>query len=237
MKRENAGIRGFTRVRSCLEGICQGRGKAVGTSISLRRRRSPPLFLAVGAALLCARGVTGGFSVHFDQDVYTGLPSETVMLQVLFDYDPATPGNQPPPLGLFSMGIEIFFPAALAQVPDEDSIVIPGPLDGDGIGGSAPKRLGPGQAGASGALDLFAAEGYMAPLLATFMLRALDLGSFTVDLDFFFTDTRANFVDFGGSLLDPQISFGSATVHVIPEPGILGLIAAGLAGLAVRRRA
>ena len=237
MKRGSAGIPVFPGVRSGADAIGQGRGDAVGTLNSLRQRQSPPLFLAVSLALLCAGGVAGGFSVHFHQDVYTILPFETVTAHVLFDYDGTTPGDQPPPLGLFSMGIEIFFPAALAQVPDQDAIVIPDPLNGDGIGGPAPKRVGPGHAGASGAIDLFAAEGYMAPLLASFIIHPLDLGSFALDLDFFFTDTRANFVDFGGSLLDPQVSFGSATVHVIPEPGALGMIAVGIAGLAVRRRA
>lgn len=197
---------------------------------------SSPLCLALGVVLLCVCRAAAAFSVHFDQDVYAVLPFETLVAQVLFDYDDTIPGDQAPPLGLFSMGLEMFFPETLARVPTEDAIVIPDPLNGDGTGGPPQKRVGAGFAGATGALDLFASEGYMAPLLTTFTVETLAAEGFTLALDFYFKDTRANFVDFGGTLLDPGISFASATVQIIPEPATLALLAAGISMLAFRRR-
>jgi hypothetical protein len=188
--------------------------------------------------------------VGFDQDIYRISPGETFAVRVLFDWDgdPAN-GEQPhPPTGLFSMGVRVMFDSAQAVVGSYGDIVLPAELDGDGLGGPAPKDIGPGYAGAFGGADPFGQQGYADTWLATFMVTDLSVvapGSYDLGLDFYYprAGTQSNFTDYDGGLpreLDPDITFGSAQVLVGQETGVpdsgatailLGLGALGLAWL------
>jgi hypothetical protein len=173
-------------------------------------------------------------SVRFDATEYTVAPGETLSVEILFDADDQQPGFQGLLQGLLGMSFMVEFDPFLALVAGQDDIAIQAALDGDGLGGPALKAVGPGYAGAAGAVALDNAEGYKESLLAQVGIRHTAQGSYTLGLDFFFTDPRmADFVDIDGNALDDQITFGSASVTVVPEPASCGLLAAGAGLLAL----
>jgi hypothetical protein len=159
---------------------------------------------------------------RFDQDVYAVQPGETFAVKLLLDVDETLPGYQLPDSGLFSMGIKLLFDSSNAVVTSVDSIVIPDPLNSDGLGGDAPREVGQGFAGAAGARPLGSTEGYSDPLLVTILvtdLNALDPAeSYDLNLDFFYPEPFENFLDYEQNPLDSGIDFGMASVLLVPEP-------------------
>lgn len=185
--------------------------------------------------LFLPAGAPAAIIVHTDQPTYGVLPGQSFAIDILIDADGASPGDQFIPGGLFSMGVVLMFNQADASVAHGSDIALPAKLDSNGLGGPADKSVGAGRAGAAGALDLFDPLPYGQPLLATITLTNLATsGSYTLDLDRFYS-TKANFLDFGGTLLDPQITFSSATVNVVPEPSIAAIVFAA-AVLHIHRR-
>ncbi len=190
----------------------------------------------VSAALIAASAAQGAYTVRFGEEIVSIVAGETFLVRIVLDADDAEPGNQPLPSGLFSMGIEVTYDPAHAEVAGPDAIVLPAEIDGDGVGGPAPKAVEPGRSAVTGAVALDAVEGYMGGLLATFEISDRSSAPGTTYLltpGFFFQDTRVNFLDFEGNILDAEIRFEGAQVEVVPEPGILLLL---LFGSAVARR-
>jgi hypothetical protein len=136
------------------------------------------------------------------------------------------------------MGISLTFDGAKASVADTSKIVLPLALQDDGVGGQPLKAVGPGSARVFGSENIFTAtEGYAGTLLATFNISDLapQGDSYTLTLARYSSSpTFSNFVDWGGNAFDSQLSFGSATVNVVPEPASLVLL--GIGGLLLARR-
>jgi hypothetical protein len=186
--------------------------------------------------LLLVRPAEATFLLHFDSPSYSVTPGGTLTVNVVYDTDPNTPGDQPIPGGLFSEGLKVLFPSAGASVASTSDFVLPSALNSNGIGGAADESAGPGFAGGAGAEDLSANSGYAGTVLATVTLQDLaTTGTYTLSLDKYYP-SKANFVSYAdGSTLDPQLSFGTATVTVtssaVPEPAtawLMGLAAGGL---------
>jgi len=173
----------------------------------------------IAAVLVCLLGgtVRAGGIVHFDRSQYDVLPGQVFQAQLLLDMDTNTAGDQVPAAGLFSMGAQVSYAPASAQVAGPDSILLPAALNGNGIGGPPYKTAGAGVAGFAGALDLSATEGYKGALLGTISIQDLAVGtsSYALNLSKYFP-TKANFVDFEGNTLDSALTFGTATVNVLP---------------------
>jgi hypothetical protein len=193
------------------------------------------------AALACVGLATtsqAGVIVHFDQAAYSVSPGGTVSVQVLLDMDSTTVGDQVPANGLLSMGFKITYPGAKVEVTDASAIVLPAELNSDGLGGPAPRAFGAGYVGAAGALSLSATSGYKNSLLATVTIHDLAPAqdSYTLALGKYY-QPGDNFVQYGAlQNFDSSISFGTATVNVVPEPVSAALL--GLSGLMLlgRRR-
>ena len=172
----------------------------------------------------------------FDELSYMVQEGKPLIVQVLYDADSTTAGNQPIAGGLYSEGLSVSFAAASAQVASIAGIVLPSALNGDGTGGPAFLKTSAGLAGGAGALSLSANSGYAETLLATITIQDLaPAGSqYTLELGKYFAN-QANFVDFNnGATRDAELTFGKATVTVVPEPTCLGL--AGLVILGLVRR-
>jgi hypothetical protein len=76
-------------------------------------------------------------------------------------------------------------------------------------------------------------------VLATFTLGFNQPGSYPLNLDFFntFGPSEDIFVTGSGTVLDPQITFGSTLLQVvIPEPQLAALLCLAICCLAARRR-
>jgi hypothetical protein len=205
------------------------------------RRTSARLVLAASLAAVALVGcpaVQAAPSVHFDKTSYNVTPGGTLAVQVLLDMDPAQAGDQPVAGGLLSMGVKITFDGGKANVSDVSNIVLPESLQDDGAGGPPLKEVAIGSARAFGSQNIFTTtEGYASTLLATFNVS--DLGpqgdSYTLTLARYSSSpTFSNFVDWAGNAFDSQLSFGSATVNVVPEP--VSLVLFGIGGLLLARR-
>ncbi len=195
-------------------------------------------------ATLVAFGLLGGsvadaaLTVGFDQDTYVTQPTQSFQVQVHLDADwssPATPALGP---GLFSMGLRICMDEDYFGIDGPESIVLPAELDGDGLGGPAVRTIYMTTFGfgTAGAVDLMATEGYTDSLLATFTLETCCRpGDYTISLNPYYCAPQANFLDFEGNVLDSQITFGTATVHVVPEPSTVLLLLIATVSLAACR--
>jgi hypothetical protein len=160
----------------------------------------------------------GTFRVRFDQSTYTILPEATVSVGVVIDPVPA--------VGLFSFGFKALFDEARARVESASSVSIPAPIDFNGVmGPGAMRTIQAGFAGVKGTIDFAVAPGmsYRGANLATILLK--DLGNtvgteYLLSLEIYRTLGPAEtvFVGGDGAGLDGEIIFGSAVVHVVPEP-------------------
>jgi hypothetical protein len=175
------------------------------------------------------------YVVQFDRQLYEVKLGETFLVDVL--YEPASLA------GLYSYAVKLSFDEVKAKVADLSSIGVPPALDFNGVlGHGAYRATGPGFAGVKGTIDFFAQplNYYPGSLLASFAVtdRSLTPGQYTLSLSGFNTlgPTESLFVDGQGQVLDSAISFGTATVRVVPEPAILCLISVGGLGLALSRR-
>ena len=202
-----------------------------------------PSTIRVGTAAIVLLVVAGvgqaDFIAHFDQPAYNVLPGAAVSVQVLLDADTLAAGDQPTPGGLLSMGITVSFDSTKAEVADTSKIALPLELQSDGAGSPPLLEVAPGQARAFGSVNVFTAtEGYGGTLLATIEIANLALlgDSYALSLGrYSASPTFANFVDWSGTLLDAQLSFGTAIVNVVPEPVSLALLGLGGAGLLLKR--
>jgi hypothetical protein len=159
----------------------------------------------------------GTFQVHFDQSRYTVSPGGTVQIGVVME--------SVPEVGLFSYGVRLVS-GSLAGVQGASGIVVPAPLDFNGVLGPGAIRLVEnGAAGVKGTIDFFAnpVQYYRGTLLATFLVKDLNGTIGTSDplsLEIYRTlgGNESVFVDAAGSGMDSQIIFGSAVLDVVPEP-------------------
>jgi hypothetical protein len=190
----------------------------------------------VGLFCLCTFPAWGAvIDVRFPQQMYTAVANQDFTVTVVFDAVAGTPGEDPAPLGLFSVGVALRFDPAKAQVLDVSSVVLPAALNSNGAGGPADKTATAGLAGAAGALDLSATSGYAGTLLTTVTLRNLaTTGTYALSLERYYP-TKTNFLDYGGNDLDGQIAFGSALVAV-PEPAQASALMVVLGAVLSRRR-
>ena len=190
----------------------------------------------IGGLLMCLPAQAGPI-VHFDNSSYTVTTGGTFSVQVFLDMDSITAGDQVPASGLFSMGFKINYLNSKAEVTNTSWIVLPTAISTDGLGGAAPESFGAGYVGAAGAESLAATSGYMSPLLATVTIHDLSAApdSYTLTLSKYYTPGD-NFVQYGQSAnFDSTISFGTATVNVVPEPGSMALLGLGGLTLLIRR--
>ncbi|MCP4708145.1 MAG: hypothetical protein GY869_05945 [Planctomycetes bacterium] len=183
-------------------------------------------------------------TLSFDQDQYSITPGSTFAVQVLLDPVPS--------VGLFSMGVKVTYDGSNAMVADYDSIVLPAAINSIGLVGPPLKSIDNNSAGfsfASAAAGVVDFIGYTNPLLVTIYLTDLTPASATptsydLGLDFYFNGpTQANFVDFNGNVLDPDITnMIPATVmvdqsYIIPAPPALALALIGsLLTITLKRR-
>jgi hypothetical protein len=190
------------------------------------------LFLAL-PGLAFAQGT---FAVRFDRSAYGAAPGET--FTVTAQIDPVPVG------GLFSFGIQLLFEPANARVSSDRAIVVPLALDFNGpAGAGALKAITPDSAAVKGSVDpaILPPQGYTGSSLASFEVTDLSLSpgkSYQLRLGLFRTlgPTESVFVSGTGEQLDGNLTFGTATVELIPEPNVVSfLLAFGLIGLRVRR--
>lgn len=184
------------------------------------------LVLACGAI-----GLSQAATVSFSQADYNAVVNQPVALHVVITYAPSDPGNE-----LFSFGVRIIPDPGTSLAADS---IEPAPdLDFFGVGGSAQVDADPAVLGIKGNVEDFQSP-HTDSHLATYELRFSQTGSHNLGLALYNTlgPSEQIFVDGDGDVLDPLLTFGSATVHVIPEPPLLPFLSAAfLAGLARRRR-
>ena len=151
-------------------------------------------------------------ALHFDQAEYMVDVGGTFEVRVLLDMDDSTPGDQVPASGLFSAGSQVTFSASGLSVGGPADIVLPEELDGNGLGGPPTKVAAPGRAGGAGVISFLAETGYPHPTVLTVTLTADAPGLFTLTPGLLNSPPLANFLDFEGTLLDPQITNFPASV-------------------------
>ncbi|MCL4179870.1 MAG: hypothetical protein KJ072_19255 [Verrucomicrobia bacterium] len=165
----------------------------------------------------------GVISVQFDQEEYFLQPSS--LAPVVVELGTVIPE------GLFSFGVRLVYDPILGGVVNEDAILVPPALDYNGAQGpGALKAFGQGFAAVKGTVDAlaFPAVYYGGSELATFNVTALTPGDYAVTLELYRTLGPAEniFVSGAGVTLDSQIRFGTAILHVVPEPaaGLLAMV-------------
>jgi hypothetical protein len=144
-------------------------------------------------------------------------------------------------LGLFSYGVDVTFDSAKAQIGGVANINPAPALDFFGFAPGAFEQAQPGFAGVKGNVNT---QGnvvpYLSPLLAQITLTNLAsaVDSYPLDLDFFRTvgPNEQLFLDGGGNVLDPILTFRPARVLVIPEPSTVVLLFTGLLCCLIGRR-
>jgi hypothetical protein len=168
----------------------------------------------------------GTFSVHFDQSNYNLQPGGTIPVSVVID---PVPGG-----GLFSYGVSASFDPAGALLGFA-GINVPKELDFNGVlGPGASQMITDGTAAVKGTVSfsLVPIQGYSGALLATFLVTdhsGVPGNSTPLTLALYRTlgTSEHVFVDAQGQTLDDKLTFGSATITVIPEPGVLSLLLVG----------
>jgi hypothetical protein len=181
------------------------------------------LCAAVTAASSVAQGT---FSVHFNQSNYNLQPGGTIPVSVVID---PVPGG-----GLFSYGVSVSFDPAGTLLAFA-GINVPKDLDFNGVlGPGASQMITDGAAAVKGTVNfsLVPIQAYSGAVLATFLVtdRSGVAGSSTpLTLSLYRTlgPSEHVFVDGQGQALDDKLTFGSTTITVIPEPGILSLLLVG----------
>ena len=116
-----------------------------------------------------------------------------------------------------------------------ESILLPPELDFFGLGAPAQTSIGATSAAVKGNVDVGSPNNSVGTLLATITLTdlaSIDFGTYVLTL----ADNKNAleddiFVDGSGTTRDNEISFGSATINVVPEPSGLVFVALAIIGL------
>ena len=171
--------------------------------------------------------------VEFDEEAYSGSIGEPIELNIQF--------NAPIPNGLFSYGVRLEFDPASGRTDTVFEAV--DPLNFNGVlGEGALQDSGEDWVGIKGTVDIFQDPvNFYDDILVTTVHVTYDIpGDYNISLGIFNTlgPTEEIFVDGEGTVLDDNLSFGSARVTVIPEPTTWGLLLIGLLGLirSIRQR-
>jgi len=197
------------RVRVVVEGELEGERVKVRAAVAV---------LVVGWVWSASGQAIG---VRFDREDYVVQPGASVAIQVSLDTTLAK--------GLYSYGEVLVYDPLAGRVVDLDSIVVPTELNFNGVEGpGALKHISDGAVGVKGTVDFFAQStaSYSGRVLATFKILPLAPGDYVLKLKPFNTlgPTESVFIGGDGTKLDDQIGFGSAQLHVIPEPSGMALM-------------
>ena len=174
----------------------------------------------------------GSLKVGFEQ------PQYQVNVGQAFSVNVALP---PLPNGLFSYGIRLILPAGKVVAGSSDAAVVPLPINFNGTAGpGAFRQVTTDFIGVKGTVNFGGTlEAYKGALLTSFNLKnQAGVGeTYTLTLDLFRTlgPTETVFVDGLGVNLDPLVTFGSASVTVVPEPSVAVLLVLPLAWKLVSR--
>lgn len=144
-----------------------------------------------------------------------------------------------PPEGLFSYGVLLSYPANLLTVAGLEDVQLPRELDFNGPNGAgASREIGVGYAAVKGTVDLLSTtvEPYHGEWLATFRLASVNpfqtaSGRLEVSIYRTLGNSESVFVTGAGEVLDSGVVLTGGTFAVIPEPGVLGLLALGGASI------
>jgi hypothetical protein len=182
--------------------------------------RGLALFLCLSLTFCASAQV----QVRFDQARYVINPGDKFQVQVLIDPIPAA--------GLSSFGVVVTAPDTNAETLGLTSIVAATNLDFNGVrGAGAVKSVGNSVAAIKGTVnfDLSPAQPSRQAVIATVTLQDLGMGSYAIRLAGFNTlgPTEQLFVDGGGAVLDPQITYGSATVEYRAQQQPYAIFAGG----------
>lgn len=177
--------------------------------------------LLLGGLFLSAShgiGAAAQVFIQFDQPRYDISPGQTFQARLVMVPSPAA--------GLGSYGGAVKFPPANAIIASTAAVSVPAPLSFDGVfGPGAKKAVSTGFAGVKGTVDfsLNPLVPYPDSDLATFQITDLGLGSYILQSGFFNTlgPTEQIFIAGDGTVLDPQLSFGSALVNYRPSVSIV----------------
>ena len=191
---------------------------------------------AIGVALPLSAVGQGTFRVRFDQTSYVVTPESTLTVGIVIDPTPLS--------GLFSYGMKVVFDEAFARVEAASAISVPPPLDFNGVlGPGADRSAGSGFGAVKGTVDFFLSppQSYGGSLLANVSIKNLvnEAGlTYPLSIEIYRTlgPSESVFVNGAGQALDSQVTFGSALVHVVPEPSGLVLMILGLAGGRLKQR-
>lgn len=174
-------------------------------------------------------------TIGFDRDVYQITPGQTFLVTVAIEPSSLS--------GLFSYAVRLNMDDLRARVSGAAGISVPAALGFNGVeGAGALKAVGTGFAAVKGTVDFFASPVvyYSGSQLAIFTLtdRSATFGQYTLSLEGYNTlgPTESLFVDGAGTVLDKSITFGTATVNVVPEPSVVLLaLFGGLVAVLARR--
>ncbi len=158
--------------------------------------------------------------VKFSQVDYTVDVGDLLALEILIEFEGGDPA-----MDLFSFGTRLLPDPTAALVLD--SIEVVSALNFNGVlGPPAQTNTDLAVLGAKGTIEFLVGVDYAGPLLATYNVRINAVGNFTFGLDFFNTlgPTEQIFIGGNGQVLDSVITFGEATVNVVPEPGAAVLV-------------
>lgn len=187
----------------------------------------------------------GSLFVGFDKQVYQ--PGERFAVQVKLDADDTAADRQDEshrvwddlPYGLFSLAISVQIEGSGARVGGIQDVQLAEDLNDDGTGRPAMIQVTEGFIKIRGALKPSAGDFYHGnPLMTLFLTDPPSRDEpYTLSLHLLKSSPREQvFIDGLGNVLDDQITFGTATVGMIPEPASLSMLMGAVACRLARRR-
>lgn len=190
-------------------------------------RQPIPATLGAVTALLFAFPFFGSAQpvrIDFDQPHYQASLGTPIAIRTRLD--------APVPAGLFSYGLRLVFDPRAGGLITEGGIITPAPLNFNGVEGpGALKSIETDNAAVKGTIDVFAdPQVYFAGTdFVVFDISFSNPGEYELGLASFRTlgPTESIFVSGDGTDLDDLIQFGTATLTVVPEPGVARLVILG----------